>query len=301
MRIVTQFPPNGTLIHEDKKWYKLQVDGVNTGALIIGDRRVLHTADKVHDELLTCNPHYTALTKHLVAKPRWLRTNKELLTTPRSSLVLALDDEQKAKDFLNLRSLVAFGRHCSLRAFQERPPVSQCRKCWSLDHITNQCKGELTCHLCSGPHTKTEHQSPNPAGCQRCSLAQENGNHMDTTAEGACPHKLKCANCCIDPKKDHDHPANSRRCPARLERYDTVRNNERHKIQTDSPWIKAKTKKAAPKKKKPTTSTTPNLPTPIQTGNRYEALTEQANEPLSQDYTRPASQNSHTYTSQQWY
>ena len=91
-----------TLIYKDKKWYKLQVNEVNTGALTVGDRRVLHTTDKVHDELLICNPHYAALTKHLVAKLRWLRTNEELLTTPRSSLVFALDDEQKYKDLLNL-------------------------------------------------------------------------------------------------------------------------------------------------------------------------------------------------------
>ena len=121
---------------------------------------------------------------------------------------------------------MAFGRHCLLRAFQERPPVSQCCKCWSLDHITDRCKGELTCQLCSGPHTKSEHQSPNPAGCQRCSLAQDNGDHMDTSTEGACPHELKCAYCCVDPKKDHDHPADSRRCPARLERYGTARDNK---------------------------------------------------------------------------
>ena len=127
--------------------------------------------------------------------------------------------------------------------------MSQCCKCWSLDHITDRCKGELTCRLCSGPHTESEHQSPNPAGCQRCSLAQENSDHMGTSTEGACPHELKCANCCVDPKKDHDHPADSRRCPARLERYGTARDNERHKIQTNNPWIKAKPKKWHPKRR----------------------------------------------------
>ena len=207
------------IIREYKKWFKIQIDGVNTGALTIGNGQVIHSAEKIHDEFLACNPHYEPLTKNIVAKPRWLRTNEELLTTPRLSLVFALDDEQSAKNLLNNRALAAFGRHCSLRAFQERPPVSQCRKCWSLDHITDRCQRTQTCQLCSGPHPETKHQSPNPTGCPRCALAQENGDHMDTSAEGVCPHELKCTNCYTDPKKDHEHAADSRRCPARLERY----------------------------------------------------------------------------------
>ena len=71
------------------------------GALTISNDRVIHSAKKIHDELLACNPHYESLTKNIVAKPRWLRTNKELLITPRSSLVFALDGEQSAKNLLN--------------------------------------------------------------------------------------------------------------------------------------------------------------------------------------------------------
>ncbi|KAF8159350.1 hypothetical protein B0H34DRAFT_635501, partial [Crassisporium funariophilum] len=141
----------------DKKWYKVQIDGINTGSLTIGDGRVLHTAETIHSELLACNPLYAQLQDNIVAKPRWLRTDEELRTTPRSSVVFALDDETAAKQVLNLRSLAAFGRHCTLRAFQDRPPVLQCRNCWRYDHNTDRCKEDQRCRICSGLHAESEH------------------------------------------------------------------------------------------------------------------------------------------------
>lgn len=137
------------VIREDKKWFKIQIDGVNTGTLTIGEGRATYSGKEIHDELMLCNPLYLQLTKHIVAIPRWLRTKEEIQTIPRSSLVIAFDDEQAAKNILNLKALAAFGRHCSMRAFQERPPVTQCRKCWRFDHTTDHCNGE-TC--CRPPH-----------------------------------------------------------------------------------------------------------------------------------------------------
>ena len=172
---------------------------------------------------------------------------------------------------------------------------------WSLDHITDRCQRTQTCRLCSGPHPKTEHQSPYPTGCPRCALAQENSNHMDTSAEGVCPHELKCTNCYTDPKKDHEHAADSRRCPAGLERYGTARDNERHSPKTENPWIKAKTKKTVPKKKKPAAAGTPNPHPPIQTENRYKALTEHADETPSQELNVAPSQANSNTSSNQWF
>ena len=131
-----------TILCEDKKWFKIQIDGVNSGTLTVGNGRTIYPAEKIHDELLNCNPSYASLTNHIVSKPRWLRMNEELQTTLRSSLVFTLDDEQAARNILSYRSLAAFGRHCSLRAFQDRPPVIQCRNCWGLDHTSDKCKLE---------------------------------------------------------------------------------------------------------------------------------------------------------------
>ena len=46
------------ILHEDKRWFKIQIDGVNTRSLSIGNGHILHSAEAVHTELLTCNPLY---------------------------------------------------------------------------------------------------------------------------------------------------------------------------------------------------------------------------------------------------
>jgi hypothetical protein len=63
----------------------------------------------------------------------------------------------------------------------------------------------------------------NTAECHRCTLAQEMGDSMDTADDGRCPHDLRCINCIGKSNVEHNHPADARRCPARLERYGTVR------------------------------------------------------------------------------
>ena len=78
------------ILRKDKKWFKIQVDGVNTGSLSIGEGRVLYSTETVHMELLACNPLYNKAQNLIVAKPRWLRTDEELHTTPKSSLVFTL-------------------------------------------------------------------------------------------------------------------------------------------------------------------------------------------------------------------
>ena len=194
------------ILREDKRWFKIQIDGVNTGSLSIGNGRILHSAEAVHTELLACNPLYNKSQNLLVAKPRWLRTDEELYTTPKSSLVFALTDEPTARLILDQRSLAAFGRHCSVRAFQDRPPVTQCRNCWRLDHTTRLCKETQRCRLCSAQHDEKDHQHTPPANCQKCCIAQEYGDTMDMTAEEQCPHELKCLNCLANNIDDHNHP-----------------------------------------------------------------------------------------------
>lgn len=256
------------IIREDKKWYKIQVDGVSTGSLTALNGRILHSAEDVHLELLACNPLYANSKDCIVAKPRWLRTEEELSTTSKSSLVFALTDESTARQFLNQKSLAAFGRHCTLRAFQDRPPVTQCRTCWSLNHPTHRCTETQRCRICSGHHDEKEHQPTDPANCQRCNTAKEYGDTMDTSAEGHCPHDLRCINCTANNHVDNNHPADARRCPVRLEKYGTARDNERRAQKSSNPWIKVKSKKAKSKD-------TNNLPTPTTnppSNNRFEPL-----------------------------
>lgn len=42
---------------EDKKWFKLQIDMVNTSSMSIGNGRVINMAEHVHSELQACNPN----------------------------------------------------------------------------------------------------------------------------------------------------------------------------------------------------------------------------------------------------
>ena len=260
---------NEVQLREDKKWFKIQIDAVNTSAISITNQKILLSGEAVHEELASCNPQYAQLQNTLVAKPRWLRSEEELTTTQRSSLVFATTDEHAARLILKQKYLAAFGRHCSVRAFQDRPPLTQCRNCWRLDHPTQQCKSERRCRICSGPHGEEDHQYTNPQNCHRCTQARELGDSMDTTAEGHCPHDLRCLNCLGNCNIDNNHPANARRCPARLNKYGTARENERRTRNSDNPWAKVKSKK-------PKQNPIPVRPLPSQTNasssNRYSVL-----------------------------
>ena len=105
-----------TILREDKKWYKIQINSMNTGSLTIGGPQKVYLPEEIHTELLNCN----ANTQNIItSKPHWLCTEEELQTTHRSSLVFALTDENTAKLILSYRSLAAFGKHCSVKAFQD--------------------------------------------------------------------------------------------------------------------------------------------------------------------------------------
>ena len=257
-------------LREDKKWYKIQVDAVSTSTISITNERILLSPEAVHEELLACNPQYTQLlnSDSLAAKPRWLRSTEELATTPRSSVVFATTDEAAARSILKQKSLAAFGRHCTIRAFQDRPPITQCRKCWRLDHTSHQCKEVARCRLCSAMHSEADHHFTDPSECQICSTLAEMGGHMDM-AEGHCPHDIRCINCLGKDNREQNHTADARRCPTRLEKYGTARENERRALKSDNPWIRAKTRKP---KQKTVTVSPPSTQADKSSANRFNTL-----------------------------
>ena len=261
---------NEVQLREDKKWFKIQVDAVSTHSISITNQHILRSAESVHEELLTCNPQYAQLQSTLSAKPRWLRAEEELDTTPRSSLVFATTDEEAARKILKQKYLAVFGRHCPVRAFQDRPPITQCRNCWKFDHTTLQCKADARCRICSGAHQEADHHYTNPSNCHRCSRAQEMGDSMDTTAEGHCPHDVRCLNCLGNSNGEQNHLADARRCPARLAKYGTARENERRAQKSSNPWLSAKPKK--PKHKANAVSPPTASQTNISSTNRFDIL-----------------------------
>ena len=220
-----------SICREDKRWFKIQVDGISTTCTAMDHTRRTRTADEVHNELAACNPVYQEASGYLTTTPRWMRTLEEIRTTPISSIVFAVDNEDHAKRILGARTLAAFGRHCTMRAYQDHPPVPQCKNCWSLDHKQDKCTLETSCRLCAQPHHELEHDT---TPCNTCPTIDP--NDMNTTHD-TCTHHLNCSNC-IRAGLTHDieHPADSRRCPTRLHKYGSTRIVEKKAMKSANPW-----------------------------------------------------------------
>jgi hypothetical protein len=238
-----------SICREDKRWFKIQIDGVSTTCTTMNNERRARTGAEVHAELISCNLVYQQATKHLTTPPRWMRTLEETQNIPLSSVVFAIDNEEHAKLILGARTLAAFGRHCTMRAYQDHPPVPQCKGCWSLDHKQDKCTYPPTCRLCGRYHLEADHPT-HP--CQSCSPVNADGMNMSHIPP--CTHHLACSNCeKAGLATDVQHPADSRRCPARLQKYGSVRIVERKAMKSPNPWksIPQKTRKTT----KPTTKT----------------------------------------------
>lgn len=241
-----------TQVREDKKWFKIQVDGICTSKTLIDGSNDIHNSTDLHEELSVCNPSYARAAKSVVAKPRWMRSREETLGMYRSSAVFAVDDETAAKEIMNDKSLAAFGRHCSLRAYQDRPPITQCRKCWGWNHTENQCKSKTSCRICGEDHHEKDH---NKKQCEECN-PDDNMEEVNTKVS-ECAHNYKCTNCANTgdtTPHSHNHTADSRRCPERLRRHGTARSYEKAAERTENPW-----RVVVPRKK---TNTQPRKPRP---------------------------------------
>lgn len=191
-----------------------------------------------------------------------MRTEEELLTTNRSSVVFAVDQESVAKKFLEGRTLAAFGRHCTLRAYQDRPPIVQCKNCWGWDHKMEHCKSNPRCRLCGKDHATSDHQ---PESCRTCEILIENGDSMETDGETiCCNHNLRCINCTMGGKADVNHAADARQCHTRLEKYGTVREIEKKSKSAENPWTVVSTSKKAARRKPRASSLRSNARNPNQ-------------------------------------
>jgi hypothetical protein len=266
-----------TEAREDKRWFKIQVDGVSTRSTAItidGPQIVVRSPLEIHEHLARCNPAYADAIPNIVALPRWMRSQEETRNIPRSSIVFAVDNEAAAKKILELRSLAAFSRHCTLRAYQDRPPIRQCKKCWGWDHAAERCKekGEL-CRLCGEGHTEEEHKAKDRKEGEAREARIRNG---EMATEEELRENWKCTNCATmgADAKAWNHPADSRRCPARIAKYGTSRNYEKIAERTADPWKvvipKQKTTQARPGGKKAAAATKHSDPTSTDPVLRFE-------------------------------
>lgn len=75
----------------DKPWYKIQINGVDTGK----DEGKLYTSDEIWEELRLNNPSLEKVS--LLHPPRWMRTEGDLADLRASSVVLAFRTESRGK------------------------------------------------------------------------------------------------------------------------------------------------------------------------------------------------------------
>ena len=249
----------------DKQWYKIQIDGVRTAW-----NTVIFSPEDLDRELRLNNPVYA--NSSTIELPRWTRPTSELKSQTHSSILITLDKKEEAEHLLhNIRTLALFGRLCKLRRWADRPPIIQCRKCWNYEHRTEACTAkEALCRLCSEPHSEVQHQE-NCKQCETYRTAETGSMDVDNDSQ-PCEHSLRCRYCRYEKDVPSNHPSDCRRCPERIKRYGTVRD------QSNGEWNTVK-----PKKKKTSSNTTTPTKTPSQPTNRFSTL--------SQDNTLPSVEN----------
>ena len=168
-------------------------------------------------------------------------------------------------------SLAAFVRYCPLHAYQDRPPIKQCKNCWGWDHAADSCREQTRCCLCMGDHKEEEHNMDQE--CRKCkALEESDGMLVDKTM---CTHYLHCTNCStVSYITEKDHTADARRCPVRLEKYGTAQSNEQKALRSDNPWkvisVRKPWKTKSPKNDPPTTQKAP--PEQLAYQNQFSAF-----------------------------
>ncbi|KAF7975490.1 hypothetical protein HWV62_9407 [Athelia sp. TMB] len=107
---------NPAIAREDKKWYKIQVDGVRTGAFDAIPN--IYSPNTLHAELSANNPIYANL--KLTQMPRWMRTREELCLIAHSSMNFAVEDKEQYEHLINnVKVLSAVGASAT-----KKPPVN---------------------------------------------------------------------------------------------------------------------------------------------------------------------------------
>lgn len=206
----------------DKPWYKVQINGVDTGS---SEGRI-HTSEEIWDELRLNNPVFESVA--LLHAPRWMRPEGDLSDQRASSVVLAFKSEEDALSVLHKGVLIAFGRFCRTAKHDDRPPLQQCSRCWQLGHFANRCQAETRCRLCGEGHPEVDH----PWNVQ-------DGEDIDMGRKSTRMAELRCAIC------EGKHAANSRDCPMRRRAIGSTREGETTAKATKRAKAKGKGKERA--------------------------------------------------------
>lgn len=190
----------------DRPWYKIQLNGVWTASsererYNIDNQFTPPTAEELHQELCDNNPDYAKM--EILQKPRWMKPAQELANKVYSSLVFAVANEEDANLIVRkLKYLAIAGKYAEAKKYADKPPITQCNRCWAFGHHRIQCKAETPkCRKCAGTHTENDHR------CPQCGTTDGTDTIME---EEGCAHPPRCANC------QGAHFANDYTCPERV-------------------------------------------------------------------------------------
>lgn len=75
-------------VHENKKWFKIEITNVRTGARDF-EGKGAYSPQTIHEHLRENNPKYAKL--NVVMLPRWVRPESEIANQAYSSVVFAVD------------------------------------------------------------------------------------------------------------------------------------------------------------------------------------------------------------------
>ena len=114
-------------VREDKKWFKVEIWNVRTGACDYNGSGI-YTPQTIHQHLREVNPEYAAL--NVVMLPQWVQPENELTNQPYSSVVFTVDSFDQHAHFLRTaKTMAAFGRLATTCKWTDRPPIIQCHRC----------------------------------------------------------------------------------------------------------------------------------------------------------------------------
>ena len=118
----------------------------------------------------------------LVTSPRWLISPKRRKEKTRSSIVIAISDQELAKKIIN-RGLWIDGRRTKIERFTEVKPTDQCSKCYSFSYYAVRCTEQIRCRICAAPH--------------------ETRLHVYTTCKTTAKECLHIKTVCVNCKQNH--------------------------------------------------------------------------------------------------
>lgn len=124
-------PPGVTYTaRPDITWYCVEIHGVPIRDLNGTPR----SPESISEEIKFNWPLYGNFSK--VALPRWKASLDTLYDTTKclATIIVPFTKREDAEQLLTRKEIFLFNQRCSITAYEDRPPVRYCQKCWSIEH-----------------------------------------------------------------------------------------------------------------------------------------------------------------------